>query len=212
MDYEDPNCLEPGGVADAIVELGELALAFGRTYRSTCHPDGTTRESDTDHTVMLGLIGCALVRQYFPSLDIGLVAQYALVHDLPEAHVGDTCALRTLSADVRADKERREQAAAWQISEQFAGTLPWVGNTLVDYEARLAPEARYVKALDKLMPKITQILNGAITVRGAGMGAAKLAERHREQVQEMKGYAVDFPELFDVLDVLINRILVMLDD
>jgi putative hydrolase of HD superfamily len=186
--------LEPGRVADAIVELGELALAFGRQLRSTCHPDGTTRESGTDHTVMLGLVGCALV------------------HDLPEAYVGDTCTLRTLSADAQADKERREQAASWRISEQFVASLPWVGNTLVDYEARLAPEARYIKALDKLMPKITQVLNGASTVRGAGMGAAELAKRHRDQVQSMKEYASDFPELFDVLDVLIGRILVMLDD
>jgi putative hydrolase of HD superfamily len=192
--------LEPGRVADAIVELGELALAFGRQLRSTCHPDGTTRESGTDHTVMLGLVGCALARQY------------ALVHDLPEAYVGDTCTLRTLSADAQADKERREQAASWRISEQFVASLPWVGNTLVDYEARLAPEARYIKALDKLMPKITQVLNGASTVRGAGMGAAELAKRHRDQVQSMKEYASDFPELFDVLDVLIGRILVMLDD
>jgi putative hydrolase of HD superfamily len=204
--------LEPGRVADAIVELGELALAFGRQLRSTCHPDGTTRESGTDHTVMLGLVGCALARQYFPGLDVGLVAQYALVHDLPEAYVGDTCTLRTLSADAQADKERREQAASWRISEQFVASLPWVGNTLVDYEARLAPEARYIKALDKLMPKITQVLNGASTVRGAGMGAAELAKRHRDQVQSMKEYASDFPELFDVLDVLIGRILVMLDD
>jgi putative hydrolase of HD superfamily len=202
----------PDRVADAIVQLGELALTFGRQFRSTCHPDGKTRESDTDHTVMLGLVGCALARQYFPGLNVGLVAQYALVHDLPEAYVGDTCTLRTLSADAQADKERREQAASWRISEQFASSLPWVGNTLVDYEARLAPEARYIKALDKLMPKVTQILNSASTVRGAGMGAVELAERHRDQVQAMKEYASDFPALFDVLDVLINRILVMLDD
>jgi len=73
-----------------VVRLGQLALAFGRVNRITRHEDGTTPESDTDHTVMLGLIACALAERWYPHLDRGLVAQYALVHDLVEVYAGDT--------------------------------------------------------------------------------------------------------------------------
>jgi hypothetical protein len=45
-------------------------------------------ESDTDHTVMLALIACALAPIVDARLDVGLVAQYALVHDLVEAYAG----------------------------------------------------------------------------------------------------------------------------
>jgi putative hydrolase of HD superfamily len=195
-----------------MVDLGRLALAFGRVNRSTCHPDGVTPESDTDHTVMLGLIGCALAQQYFPDLDRGLIAQYILVHDVTEVYADDTCTLRSLSPVAQAQKERREQEAAQRISSEFSERLPWVPDMVAEYEDRKTPEARFVKALDKLMPKITQILNGATTVLRAGMTAPELATRHQEQVAQMREYAADFPALFEVLEVLIGRVLTQLSD
>jgi putative hydrolase of HD superfamily len=203
--------LDPNQVADTLIELGELALVFSLVERGTAHLDGVTPESDADHTVMLGLIGCALVHRYFPQLDAGLVAQYALVHDLVEAYAGDTHTLRSLSPEAKAAKAEREHAGFLRIAAQFGRSLPWVHEMIADYETLATPEARYVKALDKLMPKITQLLNGAVTVRAAGMSSSDLAQRHREQTADMLRYAADFPELFAVLDVLIDRLLVMLD-
>jgi hypothetical protein len=85
---QDANA-RPGAVpADAIVDLGRLVLRFGRTYRITLHDDGTTPESDTDHTVMLALIACALAPTVDTRLDMGLVGQYALVHDLVGCRCG----------------------------------------------------------------------------------------------------------------------------
>lgn len=193
-----------------MVSLGRLALDFGRVERGTSHPDGVTPESDTDHTVMLGLIGCALAREHFPQLDVGLIAQYALVHDLPEVHAGDTHTLWTLSADAREQKRLREEEAGRLIREEFQDVFPWVPDLSEEYEALLTPEARFVKAVDKLMPKITQILNGAVTVRAAGMGAAELTARHAEQVEEMKKYASDLPELIEMMGQMIDQILPML--
>jgi putative hydrolase of HD superfamily len=195
-----------------MIDLGRLALAFGWVERATAHPDGVTPESDTDHTVMLGLIACALAREHYPHLDRGLIAQYVLVHDLREVHAGDTHTLRTLSADAKREKHLREEHGGRLIRKEFQDVFPWVPDMNDEYEALLTPEARFVKALDKLMPKITQVLNGAVTVRAAGMGAAELSRRHAQQVQEMQAYAGDFPELMEMMGQLIDMILPMLPE
>lgn len=193
--------------ADALVSLGDLALNFGRVDRITYHPDGLTPESDTDHTVMLGLIACALADQHFPSLNVGLIAQYALVHDLVEVYAGDTPTLRMPSADAKAEKQQREHDAYLRIKKEFVKTLPWLPILIGGYEARATPEARFVKALDKLLPKITHILNGAVTIHKQGMSGAELAVRYEAQIGELEAYAADFPELFELRAVLVDRVL-----
>lgn len=195
-------------VTAAIIRLGELSLQFGLTNRATYHPDGITPESDTDHTVMLGLIACAFADLHRElGLDMGLVAQYALVHDLVEVYAGDTPTLRQLSADAAADKAAREHDAYLRIAEEFAFTLPWVATTIADYELRRTPEARYVKALDKLLPKITHLLNDCATVREQGMDAEALAARYRTQPVEMRAYAADFPAVFELRAELVDLVL-----
>jgi 5'-deoxynucleotidase YfbR-like HD superfamily hydrolase len=60
---------------------------------------------------MLGLIACAFAAAHLPDLDVGLIAQYALVHDLVEVYAGDTPTLRPLSAAAKARKRQREHHA-----------------------------------------------------------------------------------------------------
>ena len=69
--------------SDAIVALGDLALRFSRINRITYHQDGMIPESDTDHTVMLGLICCAFAQKHLPALDLGLIAQFCLTMNPP---------------------------------------------------------------------------------------------------------------------------------
>jgi putative hydrolase of HD superfamily len=157
---------------------------------------------------MLGLIACALAAEYFPQLDVGLVAQAALVHDVPEgAGAGDTPTLRMLSADAKVDKRQREHEAFLKIREEFDQTLPWLPTMIGWYEALASPEARFVKAVDKLLPKITHILNGATTIHKQGMTRAELVHRYEAQVGELEAYAADFPELFKLRSVLVDRVL-----
>lgn len=192
-------------LATSVVDLGRLSLAFGRVDRITYHEDGTTPESDTDHTVMLGLIACAFAAEHL-ALDLGRVAQYALVHDLVEVYAGDTPTLVALSSDAKQAKADRETAAWLRIRTEFAA-LPWLANTIGQYELRQIPEARYVKAMDKLLPKITHILNDCSTVRAQGMDRAALAARYEAQLLELKGYAADFPPLFDLRAELVALVM-----
>lgn len=141
-------------------ELADLVLRFGRVERATAHPDGVRPETDTDHTVMLAIVACDLAP---PDLDRGLIAQFALVHDLVEAECGDTQTL-TITAEERVAKTARERAAMAALVERF-GPASWLGRTLTAYEAGEAREARWVYVMDKVMPKLTHILNHAAAAR-----------------------------------------------
>jgi 5'-deoxynucleotidase YfbR-like HD superfamily hydrolase len=197
-------------VAHALVDLGQMVLKFGRVDRITFHEDGKTLESDTDHTVMLGIIACAFAAEYLPHLDLGKIAQYSLLHDLPEVYAGDTPTLVALSADGKAAKQAREEAAIERISlETFA--LPWVAWTIRDYERRADPESRYVKAMDKMLPKITHILNGCATPIAEGMTYEALKERYEIQGDELLDYAMDFEPLWDLRGALIDMVLTEMD-
>lgn len=187
---EKPD-IEPSSVK-ALIDLANLSLAFGRVDRATCHPDGTTPESDTDHTVMLGLVACAFAERFAPGLDRGMVAQFALVHDLVEAYAGDTPTAYIMSDADHAGKEEREALALARIREEFDVELPWIGETIDAYESLATPEARFVKVMDKSLPKITNILNRGASIKRQGhdaeTGRAFLTHQHG-QIRE--GYGAD---------------------
>lgn len=199
-EHVDTTPQDPGVVS--VVNLGMLTLAFGRVNRITYHEDGVTPESDTDHTVMLGMVACAFAARHLPHLDLGLIAQFALVHDLVEVYAGDTPTLR-IDDTQRASKEEREQAALMRIMREFTA-LPWLAMTIARYEQRRKPEARYVKAMDKLLPKITHIANRGKTLRDQGFTMDELVARYDQQLDELKAYADDFPALFDLRAELIT--------
>lgn len=204
---EQPTTRALRAEADAVVQLARMSLAFGRVERLTYHEDGVTRESDTDHTVMLALIACAFAARHPEmGLDVGLVAQFAIVHDLPEVYAGDTPTLRALDPSAARDKQARENEAANRIARETSA-LPWAADVLEMYEQRELPEARYVKAMDKVLPKLTHILNGGVCIREGNMSLAEVAERYAEQDEEIRAYAGDFPLIFDLRAELIQDLM-----
>lgn len=154
--------------------LARIALAFGRVERVTFHEDGVRPETDTDHTVMLGLLACQIAHglntQTFSGLDVsidrkldvGLVAQFALVHDLVEVYSGD---VQTLTIDTagRTVKEERERAARERLRAELGEC--WLTDRLGEYEEQTSPEARFIRVLDKVLPKLTHILNGCAAAK-----------------------------------------------
>lgn len=193
---------------DAMLGLAKLALAFGQVNRVTCHPDGTTPESDTDHTVMLGLVACSFAERFAPELDRGLVAQFALVHDLVEVYAGDTPTAYIMSDPDHASKEEREAAALARIREELDGELPWIGDAIARYERLDTPEARFVKVVDKALPKMVNILNGGVTFKRQGhdaqSGQAFLTHQH-QKIRE--GYGSDQDAAMDLLEAVGNEMM-----
>ena len=183
-----------------LVALGRLCLQLGRVNRATFHEDGTRPETDTDHAVMLATVACSFAAEYARHLDLGLVAQFSIVHDHVEAHAGDTMTLVVSDEAGLAAKRDREVAGLEKIADEFGGSLPWLPAMIVAYESQSTPEARFVKILDKVMPCITHLLNGGATLRAHGVGLAQLDAVHTAQRRKL-GHSIgyDQPEALHLL-------------
>jgi 5'-deoxynucleotidase YfbR-like HD superfamily hydrolase len=209
------------GLADAVVRLGDTAMRFGQVYRTTCPHANGEPESNTDHTVMLGLVACALAHEWnhgvwaaqriargFPELDIGQVAQDSLVHDLPEVKVGDTPTLR-ITDEAYAAKSAREHAAAVELANEFAA-LPWVGRTLLTYERQITASSRFVRAVDKYLTRIVNILRRCANLRAVDMDRAELVHVAGVTQRRIEAYAGEFTGLLQLGEELIDAMAEMM--
>lgn len=197
-------------LADAVTELGGLALAFAAINRTCVYwPDQVTPESDTDHTVMLAWIAPALADLLYPGrLNPALVAEFAVLHDAVEVFAGDTPTLR-IGAEGLAAKARREAAAACEWHVRFSGRLPWVADRLARYERQEEPETRFTPAVDKFLTRIVHEHDRCAGLREIGMSGEELAEAIAATAARIDGYAADFPELLALGDELARRTLAL---
>ena len=175
--------------------LARISLAFGRVERATRHEDGRRPETDTDHTVMLGLIACELAPSY---LDRARVAVFTLVHDLPEAdpNTGDTQTL-TITPEGMAAKRAREAAARARITADL-GAGSWIAEMMAIYEEQREPEARFVRLVDKILPKLTHAFNGCVAAMPL-TDRAGFVEAHARQLFALAEEYPEFPEALDLL-------------
>lgn len=112
-------------------------------------PKGKSRnENDAEHSWSLALVACTLAPRIDPSLDIGLVAQFAIVHDLVEVYADD---VSVWAHDAKlATKEENEAKALNRFEKEFE-QFPWLVDTLAKYEKQNINEARFVKSIDKYL-------------------------------------------------------------
>lgn len=181
--------------------LAQASLAMGRVTRVTRHPDGVQLETDAEHTLMLVMVACTLASQR-PGINVGRVAELASVHDLVEIHAGDTPSLR-LTPEEWAAKVERESAALERLRSELQGSR-WVLEALDEYEAQRTPEARLVRLVDKLLPKLTHSLNGGAALRALGLSEEDFHVAVAAQRRRLGAEYGDLPEILSVLDELIR--------
>lgn len=191
--------------AQGLIDIGKLVFAFAKVKRATYHEDGITLESDTDHTVMLSICACSFAQKMYPDLDLGKIAQFAVVHDLVEAYAGDTDSFG-LTQEGRDAKEKREHASLLKIQSQFDKVFPWIGETIVAYEALDTKEARFVKTVDKAMSKITHVLNRGQYFKKRGLSEQDFIRDYNEVMRtaEQK-YGAEFPEFISIMEELMEE-------
>lgn len=190
--------------AQKIVEIGEMILNFAKVDRITMFKDKSTFESDTDHTVMLSVIACSIASRFRKDLDVGLIAELSIVHDLVEAYAGDTPHIGgILSEDEKHEKERKEKEALQKIKSNFGSTFPWIHETILKYESLESSEAKFIKTLDKIMPKITHYLNDGVALRNAGYDAVSAKQMLQEQEDRIRNsYGRGNRELMELFRLL----------
>ncbi|HXH26835.1 MAG TPA: HD domain-containing protein [Candidatus Acidoferrum sp.] len=131
-----------------LIQLHRLLLDFQAIERIAHVPGKFEQENDTEHSYNLALSAWYLA-EYFPELNKDKVIRFALVHDLVEIHAGDTY----IYADqtVIDTKEERERAALSTLEKDWPD-FPDMLTEIKAYETKDSAEAKFVYALDKLMP------------------------------------------------------------
>lgn len=140
-----------------LIEFNKLLLRFQAIDRALYMPQqGDRHENDTEHSYNLAMAAWFLSQQ-FPELDSNEVIRLALVHDLVEVHAGDTFPFHN-PAEV-ATKKQREDDSLEKLRDAWKD-FPDMTDCMERYEQRDSPEAKFVYALDKVMPMIVNLLQG----------------------------------------------------
>lgn len=134
---------------DQLLDLGKLTTRFANVRRITLYSDNHY-ENDAEHSFHLALSATEIAANYHPELDVGLVSQFSVVHDLPEVYAGDVPSFKISDADKKA-KEEAERAALKKLLNELP---PYTAQLLKRYEDQKEPEARFVRFIDKLLPAI----------------------------------------------------------
>jgi len=187
-------------VHDYLLDLSRLAVRFAEVERAPRYPSGK-RENDAEHSYHLALLATELAADYYPELDAGLVAQYSIVHDLPEADVGDTWTFG-ISDEARAKKELAEKKATEKLIRELP---PYTAQLLKRYEKQIEPEARFVRFVDKLTPAIINIMAGDANtfVEDHGIETIeKLNERHAARTARLKEMFPEFEFIHEVRELI----------
>jgi len=194
-------------VLDKMLEMAEMILDFSKINRVTLHYDKISPESDTDHTVMLSVMACALAKEFYSELDLGKVSQFAIIHDLVEVYAGDTNTI-SMTEELLADKMQRENLALLKIKDKFSSDFPWIHETIEEYESLKTKEARFVKTLDKLLPCLTVVLNSGAQFKD-NMGVLDdIGNLHNKIIKAAaENYAKEFPDLIKLYLFLTDKIL-----
>lgn len=160
--------------AQTTLELGRVAMEFSHIERIPRYADGE-RENDAEHSYMLALVAPEVAQALGLELDSGLLARYAVVHDLVELKTGDVATFQVSQQQLRI-KAAKELVALKELLRELP---PSTAKTLAAYESQADPEARFIRYIDKLLPIVVDIV---------GSGERVLREDYfvtsRDQLQE----------------------------
>lgn len=148
--------------ANVAIQMGALASREVEIERTRCYHPDDRRENVAEHSLMLAKVAPELAVLLYPELDENLVARFATLHDDIEAYVGDTPtdALAELNLIT---KEEREAKGLARLSIEYAH-MPSYVSLMRNYESMGIPEARFVRAVDKLMVLLIHFSNVGATL------------------------------------------------
>lgn len=140
-----------------LLELQQLLGAFSQVERMVDrrHLDAIVPENDTEHSYDLAMTAWYLSK-WFPELDKAKLIQYSLVHDMVEVHAGDTHVFGT--EEQLNSKVEREAKALKKLQKEWPD-FKEMTDMLQDYESKANDEARFVYALDKVIPVMLVFIN-----------------------------------------------------
>jgi 5'-deoxynucleotidase YfbR-like HD superfamily hydrolase len=194
ISFITPEIREYPTSASVILELGGLAMRFARVERVPRY-DEKSRESDVEHSYMLGMVASELAHMLYPDdLNASLVNDYAMVHDLIEIKTGDVATFQLDDAALL-QKELVEKAA---LESLLAELPPRIRKLLYNYEDQADRESRFTRAVDKLLPVVVDILGAGHKIMNEDYNVHstdELVSAHDELRKRMAERFSEFPQL-----------------
>jgi putative hydrolase of HD superfamily len=141
---------------DILTLLNNLVIPMAKIKRASLLPfDLSRNENSAEHSFILSVTACALAERTDPTLNLGKVAQLALLHDLIETYTGD---IPIYSSKNKALTKETELAALSKLRKEYGKNFPWIEATIIEYKRLDSKEARFVYALDKIIPHAIVVL------------------------------------------------------
>ncbi|GHI86152.1 HD domain-containing protein [Streptomyces xanthophaeus] len=161
---------QPEGTPDRLRRQIEFVIEVDRlknVFRQSPLLAADRKENDAEHSWHLALMTLVLAEHADEPVDTSKVLALVLVHDLVEIYAGDTFLYDTEGAE---DQEEREQRAADKLFALLPEDQQKHFRALWDeFEARVTPEARFAKAMDRLQPLLLNFGNQGGTWRTPGV-------------------------------------------
>ncbi len=172
------NSTDPASRLAFVMELDRLKGVL----RQSLLYDSSRAENSAEHSWHLATAVLACAELSNEPLDLLQAVKMALVHDVVEIDCGDIFIYNYIGKpEAAAAKYAQELAAAQRI---FGLLPPAVGGELRElweaFERRDTPEAKFVYALDRLLPMIANIQTGGHAWKKHGIVLSQVLQHNRK--------------------------------
>jgi putative hydrolase of HD superfamily len=155
-----------------ILEIDKLKSVIRRTYI----PGTSRKENDAEHSWHLAVMAMVLSEYANEKIDINQVIKMVLIHDIVEIKAGDTFCYDTAGAAKKAEKEKT-------AAQEIYGLLPREQQlsflqTWEEFEKGKSAEAKFARALDRLMPMLHNYFTEGKAWQEHGITKSQVVERN----------------------------------
>ncbi|HRN96665.1 MAG TPA: HD domain-containing protein [Candidatus Levybacteria bacterium] len=144
-----------------LLEFVSFTHQYQQVKRAILATGENRDENDAEHSYQLAMVAWYVVKTRKLKLDIDKVIKYALTHDLVEVYANDT-PFHTKDKTLLESKQQREHDALEQIATNFA-EFGDMKELIKKYEEKIDEEAKFVYALDKILPVMNIYLDNGKT-------------------------------------------------
>lgn len=180
-----------------LAELQQMIADFAKIERVPVFADVGRKETDVDHSFGLAITCWFLQPKIAPHLNLGKILEYALAHDIVELHAGDTY---SFDEEAMKMKESRERDALRRLRDDWPD-FNEITTAAEAYMDRIDEEAKFVKAVDKMLPIFMFELNPDPKKSWRDRGIGLDMERENKVSIRVSDYVSSYYEkLIDWLD------------
>lgn len=140
-----------------LLKFVEFTHRFQKIERTILATGLKRNENDAEHSFQMAIVCWFLIQTLRLKLSTNKVIAYCLTHDLVEIFAGDTY-FYTSNTKLKNTKQAREEKAMKKIAKLFPKFVG-MNKTIAEYEAKKNPEAKFVYAVDKVLPVINIYLD-----------------------------------------------------